>query len=152
MSDANTNVVMFPFARMVQREDGSIAPPQTIEEVHNRIIGLRQYHIQECLEPIVEMLMQQLVITGFDVSDDAYAKDVTVLVEALRSLMMKNSKVWHPFQELAEGLFTREQEDEPFDLAEEINLKFTQAVVGSKIEDITQDTEEETTEQQQAEA
>jgi hypothetical protein len=76
---------------------------------------MRHYHIQETIQNLVPMIFNQLDIAGFGLIEDDVdldVKDGALIVEALRSLMLKHYDMHHPFQQVAEAIFIPHPKEE----------------------------------------
>ncbi|MDR3503010.1 MAG: hypothetical protein P4L79_10565 [Legionella sp.] len=110
-----TNIINFP------RKANSKIPP-TREEVTEDLDYLRSCHINDTMEFIAPQLFQDLRTVGFDFTEED-TKDGAFFVEALRSLLCKYYGAEHPFQEIAEEVFTEDGEGD-FKIADSLNIIF----------------------------
>ena len=97
----SNNVVSFPKGKTVSRDI-------TLEDIQQNMDMMRHYHIQETIQNLVPMIFNQLDIAGFGLIEDDVdvdIKDGALIVEALRSLMLKHYDMHHPFQQVAEAIF-----------------------------------------------
>lgn len=101
MSMTSNNVVSFPKGKDANRDI-------TLEDIQHNMDMMRHYHIQETIQNLVPMIFNQLDIAGFGLIEDDVdhdVKDGALIVEALRSLMLKHYDMHHPFQQVAEAIF-----------------------------------------------
>ena len=87
---------------------------------------MKSQHIHETLLAISPMLFERLHAAGFDFADFKSEEELkygSFLVEAMNSLLCKYYDVYHPFQDLAEKIFVRDENDE-FTIADELNMRF----------------------------
>lgn len=98
------NVIKFPTKNIIQSH---VIPPQTLEEVTESVDMIKYAHIQDTLEVVVPMLFDNLTITGFSPSDEdnEMLKDGALIVESIRSLLLKLYGIEHPLQIIADNLF-----------------------------------------------
>ena len=83
-------------------------PDISLEDVQNNLNMMKHYHIQETITTIVPIIFNHLDIAGFGIIEedvDLDIKDGALIVESLRSLMMKHYDMHHPFQQVAEAIF-----------------------------------------------
>ncbi len=100
------NVVRFPKTSTRKEPD--------LEEIQANLEMMKLYHIQETIQILVPIVFTQLGIAGFDLDEDEDVeelKDGAFLLEALRSIMCKHYGIYHPFQEVAESIFSPDKED-----------------------------------------
>lgn len=93
-----TNVVQFPSNRRVR--------PGTIEEANESI---RLACAAQC-EGVAELIFEQFFIiscgAGFDFpEDEVYLKDLALVLQVLKSILMKHQGLVHPLQQMAEDSF-----------------------------------------------
>jgi len=121
------NVIQFPN----KRED-LYADPVSVEDVEEKLLNLKYYHISETLATIIPNLFAALESSGFlsptSEDEDLDIKDGAFLVESIRSIMCKHYGLSHPFQEIAQKIFvmTKDGDDTKFVVADKINIKFKQ--------------------------
>lgn len=131
MSDEN--VVMFPAKEEVPKDnvvdistdDSRYIPPNTIEEAKKKVEAVRQYHITTVVPVLIEMLLNQVQLAGFDVISEENKKDIACVYESLRSLLCKKYELYHPFQELAEKAFNEIDDGAALSIVDKINLEFS---------------------------
>jgi hypothetical protein len=98
---SSNNVILFPAHKITQ-----LAPPQTIEDVNDRILNVQHFHIQETIDFVAPMLFEQLSVAGFDVEHDMESiKDGAMLVEGIRSFLCKILGIEHPIQLISDKMF-----------------------------------------------
>ena len=100
------NVVIFPKQK---KEQGNMT---TINEVKDRIEDVNMFHADEALEMLSELILSNLELLGFhlDPSDEYYAKDFFLSMEAMRSFLLKYHNLNHPIQKIAEELFVANED------------------------------------------
>ncbi len=84
-----------------------IVPPR-LEDIHENIDAMKLTHIDEALEFINTLLVDHLVVGGFNFefsSDDRYLKDLAMISEAISALLYKYHKMYHPLHGINEKLF-----------------------------------------------
>lgn len=122
----SNNVVVFPKA---SRRDVEV--PDLIE-IEENLEMMKQYHIQETIATLAPMIFNQLGVAGFDLADDddedaslEGIKDGAFIVESLRSMMMKHYSIYHPFQDIADQIFSTDKEDiGVLKIADSLDIKF----------------------------
>lgn len=120
MKNAN-NVISFP------RQNTNVREPKKLEEIHHNLDMMKHYHIQETVLNLAPIIFNHLDIAGFGLSEeeDDDIKDGAFIIEALRSIMFKHYEMYHPFQDIAENIFSEEKDDEGvFKIVESINIEF----------------------------
>lgn len=127
-----SNIIQFPNA-------GRYVSPEimTNEDVLLNVASVKYNHVNETLATVIPILFSNIEMAGFDLSvgdeeDDAMLKDGTFIVEAVRSLLCKYHKIYHPFQDLANESLIKVEEDDTFIIADEIDVTFKKPQKGSE--------------------
>jgi hypothetical protein len=123
----SNNIVSFP------QKHTNAKNIQNIEEIQNNLEMMRHYHIQETILNMAPMIFNQLDIAGFGLDEelDGDVKDGAFIIEALRSLMCKYYGIYHPFQDVAEKIFSEEEEEKGvFKIVDRLNIKFKKSDFG----------------------
>lgn len=120
MSNSANNIVVFPKSYVHPSDQ------QKLEDIQHNLEMMKQYHIQETITNLAPMIFNQLDIAGFGIIEediDEDIKDGAFIIEALRSLMCKHYGIYHPFQLLAENVFSvNEDEEGVFKIVDSINI------------------------------
>ena len=120
MSNSANNIVVFPKSYVHPSDQ------QKLEDIQHNLEMMKQYHIQETITNLAPMIFNQLDIAGFGIIEediDEDIKDGAFIIEALRSLMCKHYGIYHPFQLLAENIFSvNEDEEGVFKIVDSINI------------------------------
>jgi hypothetical protein len=69
---------------------------------------VRNLHVQQIVADLSGDLFDELSYCGFDIdnSDELdYTKDIAIIVETIRSFIMKKNGNYHPMQEVADEMF-----------------------------------------------
>lgn len=115
----SNNVVAFPKSKTVSRDI-------TLDDIQHNMDMMRHYHIQETIQTLAPIIFNQLDIAGFGISEDEEdmdVKDGALIVEALRSLMLKHYDMNHPFQQIADAVFVpHEKEPSVYKIAERLEI------------------------------
>lgn len=114
------NVVRFPKTSTKREPD--------LEEIQQNLDMMKHYHIQETIAILAPIIFTNLGIAGFDLDDEAdreELKDGAFLMESLRSIMCKHYGIYHPFQEIAESIFSPDAEDDgALRIADSLQIEF----------------------------
>lgn len=92
------NVVLFPG----MRRD---APPQSIEEITDRVTQNRKDHIEEVMYQIIPEMIYMFGSHGLDVNSDEYIKDVAMIMESIKSLASRQYQLEHSFHSMVDNIF-----------------------------------------------
>lgn len=92
------NVVLFPGFK---RE----SPPQSIEEIVDRVTQTRKEHIEGVLNDLIPELIHMFGSYRLDVSSDEYIKDVAMIMESIKSMVSRQYNVEHPFHSMVDNIF-----------------------------------------------
>lgn len=101
-------------------------PPMDEDAVMAGVDSMKLTHVNETLAAAAQMIFERFHAAGFDFSEFKSENELkygSFLVEAMHSLLCKYYDVYHPFQDVAEKIFTRDENDE-FTIASEIQLHF----------------------------
>ena len=85
-------------------------------------------HINETLATVIPMLFTNLELAGFNFSVDEEedidysVKDGSFIVESVRSMLCKYHNIKHPFQDIAEAVFIKNETDGSFAVTNKLNL------------------------------
>jgi len=123
----SNNVVVFP------KKSTNAKDIQNLEEIQYNLEMMRHYHIQETILNMAPIIFNNLDIAGFGLDEelDGDVKDGAFIVEALRSLMCKYYGIYHPFQDVAEKIFSEEAEEKGvFKIVDRLNIKFKKSEFG----------------------
>jgi hypothetical protein len=122
------NVVKFPKAYNGPEDQEAFA-----QKINTNIDMMKHYHIQETIATVTPMIFTQLEIAGFPLGDDESGelidiKDGALVIEALRSIMCKQYDIYHPFQKIAENIFSPDEEEEgALKISDSINIELKQS-------------------------
>jgi hypothetical protein len=109
MEKLSDNVIKFP--------DRGRAMPMTQEDVTSNVNMVKYTHINETLGAVIPILFSNIEMAGFDLSvgdEDEFdhnIKDGSLIVESVRSILCKYYDMYHPFQDIAEEVFKKEDEN-----------------------------------------
>lgn len=116
----SNNVVSFPKGKSINKDI-------TLEDIQHNMDMMRHYHIQETIQNLVPIIFNQLDIAGFGLIEDDVdhdVKDGALIVESLRSLMLKHYDMHHPFQQVANAIFIpHPKEDGAFKIIDKLELE-----------------------------
>lgn len=86
------------------------------EEIVDSIDNMKHYHVHETVQNMMPIIINSMNAAGFDFDIDEETlqphniKDGALLVESLRSILLKHYGLDHPLQILSENLFEIEEE------------------------------------------
>lgn len=78
--------------------------PVTQEESDAIINNIRQEYFDRISVEIARQVFDRSMMYGFDVSHESAIKDCVLVVESIKSLLLKSSSVYYPLQDLAEAM------------------------------------------------
>ena len=107
MSD-ESNVIAFPKKRLNTPISLGIGI-ETEEDVDERVEAVHRIHISNVLDAIVDTLIQQLIVAGFEIDDDD-ALPLSFISESIHALMSEHYGMYHPLQDVMEKTMS---EDSP---------------------------------------
>ena len=119
MEKETGNVIQFP-------HKGKF--PLSEKQVSSNVNMVKYTHINETLGTIIPILFSNIEIAGFDVSSDEddfdyNVKDGSLIVESIRSILCKHYGLYHPFQDIADNIFKKEN-DGGYSIVDNITLEF----------------------------
>lgn len=110
--DMADNVILFPFKVFPSRKN-----PSSKKDVKENLELLRVVQVNEIVEMFVEEILKRLEILGYNISANKNLKDGAFMLEALKSLLLKQHDIYHPFQQLAETVYeVDKQPDDEYNL------------------------------------
>lgn len=101
----NNNIIKFPKGK-------KDAPPQSLEETLERVETARKEHIEYVVDEVLSYAFSRLADEGFDLADEDHAKHTALLIKSFEAALYKCSRLDHPLHELAEKMFTFENDVE----------------------------------------
>ena len=116
------NVIQFPKNKKKYN-------PVVVEELPASINAAKHNHVNEVLSFVIPQLFKNMELSGFDVVPefeddiDLNLKDSAFIVEAIRSLLLKCFDIRHPFQDIADNIFTV-KDDGTFTIVKHLELDF----------------------------
>jgi hypothetical protein len=120
----NDNVIQFP-----NKNNNPTNKQNNVEdlqkEIDANIMMAKHYHVQETIANITPIIFNHLDVFGFPLAedDDDDLKDGALIVEAIRSMLLKYYEINHPFQIIASNIFQSDPDDElSLRIVDEINL------------------------------
>jgi hypothetical protein len=93
------NVIVFPGVRFAG------APPQNIEEIVDNVTQIRKDHVDAVMDNMIPDVINMFGAYGVDMNDDKYAKDVSLVIESINSLLHKQYNLDHPFHNVINNIF-----------------------------------------------
>ena len=99
------------------------------DEMNMHMFTVKSNHINETLELIVPMIFNNIEMAGFNVIgkdyDDLNIKNGALVVESIRSILCDYHDIYHPFQDIANSVFTKT--GETYGISEGLNITFKTA-------------------------
>ena len=92
-NEAESNVIRFPNKSVL---------PVTNEEASEKIKEVRDAYVEALAIDIAAEVFSKCVRADFDVTPIDVFKDVVLVVESIKSLMLKTKGIEHPLQDFAE--------------------------------------------------
>jgi hypothetical protein len=124
----SNNVIQFPKKNNNQNREEAV-----IEEITRNVEMMKHYHIQETISNLAPIIFNNLEVAGFNISDEESAevlRDGAFIVEAIRSILCKHYNIYHPFQQIADNIFEKDdQEEGVLRIVEDLNLKLKKSEV-----------------------
>ena len=123
--DNNNNIIVFP------KNNIQSLTIETKEDVDENIDNVKHYHIDETISMIAPYIFRQAENAGFNLcEDETTLKDGAFIIESIRSFLYKSHNLYHPFQVIAETVFSDEQDDEgTLRIADSLNVELKQKEV-----------------------
>lgn len=97
------NVTPFPGFKGYEKRtipEGHYDPEAAIDDIW-------LVHIEACMEPIINLLLTQVQVAGYEIvgGDVDCRKDIAMVATAVRALMMRPKGIPHPFHRIAAEVF-----------------------------------------------
>jgi len=122
------NVIGLNKNNIIQFPGKTREAPKDVDDIIERVDTIKHLHVQEVLSTIVPMIFNHMSAAGFDFIDDEETgeinnvKDGAFLVESLRSIMLRHYRIDHPFQLIAENVFSQEENNNVLNLRNDVIL------------------------------
>lgn len=115
---SNNNIVSFPTTTELP-----YCPPKSLDEIKENIDLIRQVHVQQTLEILMESIFSQIYLAGFPVDNDDIPSQIegAFIAESLRAVLLNLYDIHHPFQKLIKVSFN-ERKDGMLEIVDEINI------------------------------
>lgn len=119
----DNNVIPFPKKNLS-------AIPSDMDEINEKIVHLRQHHVNETLANVIPAIFNMLESAGFSfdedpgIIEDMSLKDGAFLIESIKSMLYRHHGMSHPFQTISENVFdlTFVEENPTLTIVEELVL------------------------------
>lgn len=98
------NIIPFP-------RSNKDAPPQTMEALFEKIGEVKSSHIDYLLNEIIPSTLYFLEDEGFPVNLEENELYINFAIETLKSAILNSIGMEHPFQQLAEDVFSMSDEE-----------------------------------------
>ena len=126
MTQHSNNIVVFP-----SRMKGPVNNRQVVDSINT----VRYNHVNETLDMVVPQLLNNIELAGFPVTgneetlldSDKFEQNIkscSLIVEAVRAVLMKHYDMYHPFQVLAQQAFVKNIEG--YGLTPKLDINFEQ--------------------------
>jgi len=97
--DENNNVILFP-------KDKKNSPPQTLDDIKMFVSEIREGHINIIMDDFIPFIFIALSETvGSDVTESKNAKDCALVIDSIKSLLLKCSSKHHELQDFCEKVY-----------------------------------------------
>jgi hypothetical protein len=111
-SELMDNIIPFP-----KDNNNPKFTPNNLEEIDDRMKMLKYQHIFDTLDNIIPILFTSIATAGFDMEgddeeEDELIKDGAFIIEAIKSFLCQHHGIDHPFQTIAENVFSKTVNDE----------------------------------------
>ena len=99
MDDDKNNIVLFPTNRIVNQ------PKDVDPKVHQKIVDdqTREF-VEGSVDDIAYMLLDKFVQMGVRTKEDNFTQDLALVIDAIRGLVYRDFKKYHPAQALADKM------------------------------------------------
>lgn len=115
----SNNILVFP-DRFGNR---AAPPPSSPEQVEESVQAIREHHVESALMELIPLLFEGAAAAGFEPEDEfAMLKDGALVVEALRSFMLKIHGINHPLQLIANAMFTQTDDDGTLEVTDNVKV------------------------------
>ena len=122
--DTSNNIIKFP---LIKKGNSKQIEP---EEIENNLTMIKYNHIGETLALIIPILFNNLELAGFISSEndeeyiDLNIKDGALIVESIKSMLLKHYNIYHPFQDIASNVFEETETPNEFRIKPTLDIKF----------------------------
>jgi len=95
-TDKTDNVIKFP------QKNNNMEIPTTEEELEDSVGKIKNMFFEMVSLELGTPIFNRASLHGFDVSDDTCIKDCILVVETIKSLLLKSKGIYHEIQDYAE--------------------------------------------------
>jgi hypothetical protein len=103
-----SNIVKFPEKKF------SFSSIEALEELKEQVKASKLEFVDYLSTELVEEMFFKIAGMGFDIANDEYAKDNVMILESVKSLLLKTMGIEHKMQEAAEKLIAISDENGEF--------------------------------------
>lgn len=101
----SNNVIVFP------KSKDQKSPPQTVEEMFEKIMKIREEHTEKTVGEIVPNILNMLSQAGVPVDEHEQQTLNALLIECIRAHIYKSLKLPHPLHDVADQFFVYQEDD-----------------------------------------
>lgn len=91
------NIVPFPF--------GADSEPIDLDQIVERLGSVRESFASMAAEAVTSCVIQSVISAGYPVDEYEHGREIALVQEAIKSMMMKTRGLEHPLQHTAEEMF-----------------------------------------------
>lgn len=95
-----SNIIQFP------KENNRIT---SVEDVYSKIAEVQMAHVEEGLDLLIPMIISQFTLLGFNFDFDKIEKDIALIAEVVKALLMKHYELDHPLHQMIDKLITEDE-------------------------------------------
>lgn len=110
--DIRSNVIQFPLRNRTNFTQDHL------EEMREQAILNKIEFVEFVTDELMEELFFKVGMLGFNFEDDDFNKDVALVIESLRSMILKSMGISHGLQQAAQSLIDFEEIDDLEDFEE----------------------------------
>lgn len=104
------NIINGPWQRKEVTVDPTITFTQNGTVVStNRVALVKHTHICDTLLTVMPLLFNNIELAGFNIDSESIVKDVSLIVESIKSVLCKQYDIYHPIQDIANALLLHDE-------------------------------------------
>jgi hypothetical protein len=101
MSDEVSNVIPFPKASEL---------PTNLEEVGLALHAVQELYLEQISAEVSGDVFTRLINMGYDISDESYLRDTILVVESIKSLLMRVNGKTYPLQSISDSMIIEDED------------------------------------------
>lgn len=123
--EKSNNIISFPLKNNMRKVEPN--------EIENNLTMVKYNHIGETLALVIPLLFNNIELAGFNIDEDESQsniniKDGALIVESIKSFLLKHYDLYHPFQDISNEVFQETEIENEFKIKPKLEIQFKQDI------------------------